>query len=77
MTVRMWCESVPLAGSLVIIRRGGWKVAAAYIDNEDLFRLPSDIAEATVLEWSDGEITLTDSYGVSHNAPCIFLDIEL
>ena len=54
MTVSEYCRHETGVRELVIIRKGGWTCCAAYIDHEDLFRLPGDIARADVIEssWS-------------------------
>ena len=43
MTVIQYCRHEAKWRELVIIRKGGWVTCSAYIDHEDLFRLPLDI----------------------------------
>lgn len=76
MTVSEYCRHETGVRELVIIRRGGWTYCAAYIDNEDLFRLPGDIARADVIESSHDHIKVLDPRGGCVSVPCTYLDIE-
>ena len=49
MTVSEYCRHETGVRELVIIRKGGWTCCAAYIDHEDLFRLPGDLARAEMI----------------------------
>ena len=49
MTVIQYCREKTNVHELVIIREGGWVTCAAFIDHEDLFRLPPSIARAEVI----------------------------
>ena len=50
MTVIEYCRHETKVHELVIIREGGYERCVAYIDCEDLFRLPPDIAHADVIK---------------------------
>lgn len=75
-TVREFCETKTEPHQLVVIRKGGWITATAWIDNEDLFRLPADIAHTQINEWSHGFIRIKDAYDGENNVPCIYLDLS-
>lgn len=49
MTVIQYCREKTNVSELVIIREGGWVTCAAFIDHEDLFRLPPSIARPRLL----------------------------
>lgn len=75
MTVIQYCREKTYVGELVIIREGGWVDCAAFIDPEDLFRLPPSIARAEVIGEESGRIRLTNRAGGFEDAQCIYLDI--
>lgn len=76
MTVIEYCREKTEVGELVIIREGGWVTCAAYIDHEDLFRLPPDINRREVTDAKRGWIRLTSPAAGSSDAPCLYLDIK-
>lgn len=76
MTVIEYCRTKTEVNELVIIRRAGYTTCAAYIDIEDLFRLPPDIAEAEVTDAHRGAIVVAGPANTSCYAPCVYLDIE-
>lgn len=76
MTVIEYCREKTEVSELVIIRVGGYVTCAAYIDYEDLFRLPADIAEAEVTDAHRGSIVVAGPANTSCYAPCVYLDIE-
>ena len=49
MTVIQYCREKTEVRELVIIRSGGYERCVAYIDCEDLFRLPPDYTHADVM----------------------------
>lgn len=73
-TVREFLESVTEVGELVVIRSGGWKECAAYIDHEDYFRLPGDIARRKVQDSSFGTIKVTTRGPLPMDVPVRFVD---
>ena len=75
MTVIQYCREKTNVSELVIIREGGWVTGAAFIDHEDLFRLPPSIARAEVVDEECGRIRLANRLGGACDAPCIYLDI--
>lgn len=76
MTVIEYCREKTEVNELVIIRCAGYTTCAAYIDYEDLFRLPPDIAEAEVTDAHRGAIVVAGPANTSCYAPCVYLDIE-
>ena len=74
MTVRKFLESATAVGELVVIRSGGWKECAAYIDHEDYFRLPGDIARRKVQDSSFGTIKVTTRGPLPMDVPVRFVD---
>lgn len=76
MTVIQYCREEAKWRDLVIIRAGGWVSCSAYIDHEDLIRLPADIANAEVVGAERGRIRLADRSGGLEDAPCVYLDIK-
>ena len=76
MTVIQYCREEAKWRDLVIIRANGWVRCSAYIDHEDLFRLPLDIAEAEVVGAERGWIRLANRSGGLEDAPCVYLDIK-
>lgn len=76
MTVIEYCREKTEVGELVTIREGGWVTCAAYIDYEDLFRLPPDINRREVIGAERGWIKLVSPASGACNAPCVYLDIK-
>ena len=76
MTVIEYCRHETRVYELVIIRAGGRVSCSAYIDHEDLFRLPLDIAEAEVIRSKRGYIDIATRAGGAWSAPCVYLDIK-
>lgn len=76
MTVSEYCRHETGVCELVIIRKGGWTYCAAYIDHEDLFRLPGVCGRADVIESSHDHIKVLDPRGGYVSVPCTYLDIE-
>ena len=75
MTVIQYCREKTNVHELVIIREGGGVTCAAFIDHEDLFRLPRSIARAEVIGEECGQIRLANREGGFEDAPCVYLDI--
>lgn len=76
MTVIEYCREKTEVNELVIIRSAGYTTCAAYIDYEDLFRLPPDIARAEVMDAHRGSIVVAGHENTSCYAPCVYLDIK-
>ena len=76
MTVIEYCLTKTEVHELVIIRSGGYRTCAAFIDYEDLFRLPPDIANAEVMDAGHGFIAVAGPANTSCNTPCVYLDIK-
>lgn len=76
MTVIEYCREKTEVHELVIIREGGWLTCVTYIDCEDLFRLPPNIAHADVIDSSCDHIKVLDHQGTCVSVPCTCLDIK-
>ena len=76
MTVIEYCRHEAKWRELVIIRANGWVRCSAYIDHEDLLRLPPDIANAEVVGAECGWIRLANRSGGLEDTPCVYLDIK-
>lgn len=76
MTVIEYCRHETRVSELVIIRAGGWVRSSAYIDHEDLFRLPPDIANAEVIRSKRSCIDVATRAGGAWSTPCVYLDIK-
>lgn len=70
------CRHETKVHELVIIREGGYERCVAYIDCEDLFRLPPDIAHADVIDSSRDHIKVLDHQDAYVIVPCTCLDIK-
>lgn len=76
MTVIEYCWHKTRVYELVIIRAYGRVRCSAYIDHEDLFRLPRDIANAEVIRSKRGYIDIATREGCAWSSPCVYLDIK-
>lgn len=74
MTVREFLESATEVGELVVVTCGGWPTCTVYIDNEDCFRMPADIAHRKVLNSSFGTIKVTTRGPLPMDVPVRFVD---
>lgn len=75
MTVIEYCLHETKVHELVIIREDGYERCVAYIDCEDLFRLPPDIAHADVIGSCRARIKVLDHQDAYVIVPCTYLDI--
>ena len=73
-TVRNFCREKTRATELCIIRDEGWIVAAAWIDYEDIFRLPQSLANKPVISDEWGTLKVVDEHGRAINVPCHYID---
>jgi len=76
MTVIQYCLHETDVRELVVIRSGGYERCVAYVDCEDLFRLPPDYTHADVIDSSYGHIKVLDHRGAYVSVPCTYLDIK-
>lgn len=74
MTVRQFLESATAVGELVVVTCGGWPTCTVYIDSEDYFRMPADIAHRKVLNSSFGSIKVTTRDPLPMDVPDRFVD---
>lgn len=64
------------AGELCVIRDYGYAVACAYIDYEDMFRIPREIYARAVQADSWGTVRIKDGKGGTLDIPCHYVDIK-
>lgn len=76
MTVIEYCREKTEVRELVVIRSGGYERCVAYVDCEDLFRLPPDYTHADVIDSSRDHIKVLDHQGTYVSVPCTCLDIK-
>lgn len=60
---------------LCVIRDSGWIVATCWIDGEDLFRIPPDIADREVKGNKWGYLEIVNENGAAIKVPCHYIDI--
>ena len=75
MTLRDFLLHQTKVGELCVIRNAGWIVAVAYIDHEDLFIVPEQLAEHEVAGDSWGTLNVTTESGEQAGAPCHYIDV--
>lgn len=75
LTVRDFCMRKTKVGELVVIRDKGYIVACAWIDNEDLFAIHSEVNGAIVKSDEWGTIKIVDNRDYHYLAPCHYVDI--
>lgn len=61
---------------LCVIRDCGYITMTAWIDSEDLFRIPVAYQECKVLEDAWGMLAVTDKDGRAVKIPCHYIDIN-
>lgn len=61
---------------LCVIRDCGYITTTAWIDNEDLFRIPVQYQECKVLKDAWGILTVTDKDNRTVKVPCHYIDIN-
>lgn len=74
MDLRHFLRTRTDVGELCVVRADGWIVFVAYIDSEDLFRIPSSLSENIVKEDSWGTIPVKSPSGEQMVA-CHFIDV--
>ena len=73
-TVNNFCRRKTKAKELCIIRDEGWVVAAAWIDYEDIFRLPQSLINKQVISDEWGTLQIADEHGQVVDVPCHYID---
>lgn len=71
MTVIEYCREKTEVRELVVIRSGGYERCVAYVDCEDLFRLPPDYTHADVIDFSRDHIKVLDHQGTYLTLPIV------
>lgn len=62
-------------GELCVIRDSGWIVATCWIDDEDLFHIPSKLADREVKNNEWGYLHITNENGTDIKVPCHYIDV--
>lgn len=75
MTVREFCMKKTQVNELVVIRDCGWIVATAWIDYEDIFRLPEKTSQLEVISDSWGTIPILNQNGNVIDVGCHYIDV--
>jgi hypothetical protein len=60
---------------LCVIRDSCWIVATCWIDEEDLFRIPRDLADREVKGNKWGYLPIVNENGAEIKVPCHYIDI--
>lgn len=60
---------------LCVIRDGGWIVATCWIDYEDLFRIPPDLADREVKGNKWGYLPIVNENKEKLKIPCHYVDV--
>lgn len=55
----------------------GWTIFTAWIDDEDLFKIPEKYYDAEVIKEQWGSKKIVDQLGRENKVPCHYIDIEL
>lgn len=74
MTVREFCMKKTQVNELVVIRDCGWIVATAWIDYEDIFRLPEKTSQLEVISDEWGTINVVTEHGDDISIPCHYIN---
>lgn len=74
MTVREFCLKRTQVNELVVIRDSGWIVATAWIDYEDIFRLPDSVKKKLVIKDEWGKLSIVTEHGDNIDVPCHYID---
>ena len=69
-TLRDFLRRKTQALELCAITDGGWTVATCWIDHEDLFHIPPELADKEVKSDKWDELTIVDANGTSIKVPC-------
>lgn len=73
MTVREFCRTKTAATELCVICDGGWRVGYAWIDYEDIFRLPESLANKPVKSDEWGTLPIVDKDGNKMEIPAHYI----
>lgn len=74
LTVREFCKTKTNATELCVIRDGGWCVGYAWIDYEDIFRLPESLTRQPVKSNEWGTLPIVDKDGNKIEIPVHYID---
>lgn len=74
MTVKDFCMKQTQVKELVVIRDCGWIVATAWIDYEDIFRLPKKTSRLEVISDEWGTIDVVTEHGDTISIPCHYVN---
>lgn len=75
MRLREFLRKKTNAHELCVIRRDGWIVATCWIDREDLFHVPSELAgkEVKCAEW--GYLPIVNENNATVKVSCHYVDV--
>lgn len=76
MTLREFLKHKTNSLELCAIREGGWVKATCWIDHEDLFHIPPELAEKEVTSDQWGELAITNESSAAIDIPCHFIDVQ-
>lgn len=74
MTVGEFCMKKTQVKELVVIKDCGWIVATAWIDREDMFRLPEKTSQLEVISDKWGVIDIITEHGDTISIPCHYVN---
>ena len=76
MTLFKFCRTQTQVKELCVIRDEGYIIATAWIDYEDLFRLPESISNCEVIDDEWDFIPIVNENGCKIYIPCHYIDID-
>lgn len=74
MTVREFCMKQTQVKELVVIKDCGWIVSTAWIDYEDIFRLPEKTSQLEVISDEWGTLDVVTEHGDTVSVPCHYIN---
>ena len=75
MTLRDFLRKKTNAMELCVIRDGGWIVASCWIDYEDLFAIPNNLADNIVKNDEWGYLSIVNENNACIQIPCHYVDV--
>ena len=74
-TLRDFLRKKTQALELCAITDGGWTVATCYIDHEDLFHIPPNLADKEVKSDQWSTIDIVEKNGIVMSIPCHYVNV--
>ena len=75
MNLRTFLLKQTNAKELCVIREDGWIVATCWIDYEDLFCIPPQLAKKTVKDNTWGTLSIVNMDNKAQDIPCHYIDV--